>query len=87
MARVKKQTARKSTAKHVNNLRGKLETKRGKGKGKGKKMSGSHEKVKRKKFRYRPGTLALKEIRRLQKTTNLLIPRLPFQRLVREVSD
>lgn len=37
-------------------------------------------KVKR---RYRPGTLALKEIRRYQKTTELLIKHAPFQRLVR----
>eukprot|EP01104_Vermistella_antarctica_P016377 TRINITY_DN555_c3_g1_i1.p1 TRINITY_DN555_c3_g1~~TRINITY_DN555_c3_g1_i1.p1 ORF type:complete len:152 (+),score=26.30 TRINITY_DN555_c3_g1_i1:344-799(+) len=35
--------------------------------------------------RRRPGTLALKEIRRYQHTTNLLIPKLPFSRVVREV--
>lgn len=34
--------------------------------------------------RYRPGTPALREIRRYQKSTELLIPRLPFQRLCRE---
>ena len=34
----------------------------------------------------RPGTLALKEIRRYQKSTELLIRKLPFQRLVREVA-
>ena len=44
------------------------------------------QKVKTKKRRYRPGTLALKEIRRYQKTTDLLIKRLPFQRLVREIA-
>ena len=42
--------------------------------------------IKRKKHRYRPGTLALKEIRRFQKSTELLIRRLPFQRLVREIA-
>jgi histone H3 len=31
---------------------------------------------------YCPGTVALKEIRRFQKTTNLLIKKAPFQRLV-----
>ena len=36
--------------------------------------------------RYRPGTKALMEIRKYQKSTNLLIPRLPFSRLVREVA-
>ena len=35
--------------------------------------------------RYRPGTVALREIRRYQKTTDLLIKKLPFQRLVREI--
>ena len=39
----------------------------------------------RRKRRYRPGTLALKEIRKYQTSTNLLIRKLPFQRLVREV--
>jgi histone H3 len=33
--------------------------------------------------RYRPGTVALREIRRYQKSTELLIRKLPFQRLVR----
>ena len=37
--------------------------------------------------RYRPGTVALREIRRYQKTTNLLIKKAPFQRLVREVAQ
>ena len=39
----------------------------------------------RRKRRHRPGTLALKEIRKYQTSTNLLIRKLPFQRLVREV--
>ncbi len=39
----------------------------------------------KKPHRYRPGTVALREIRRYQKTTELLIRRLPFQRLVREI--
>ena len=34
--------------------------------------------------RARPGVRALREIRVLQRTTNLLIPRLPFARVVRE---
>ena len=40
----------------------------------------------RKPRRYRPGTVALKEIRRYQKSTELLIRKLPFQRLVREIT-
>ena len=39
------------------------------------------------KTRFRPGALALKEIRRYQKSSELLIRRLPFQRLVREIAQ
>ena len=35
--------------------------------------------------RYRPGTIALREIRRYQKSTELLICKLPFQRLVHKI--
>lgn len=35
--------------------------------------------------RFRPGTVALREIRQYQKTSCLLIRKLPFQRLVREI--
>ncbi|ONK61660.1 uncharacterized protein A4U43_C08F32260 [Asparagus officinalis] len=38
----------------------------------------------KRKFRYRPGTVALREIRKLQKSVDLLIPSAPFIRLVRE---
>ena len=41
----------------------------------------------KKRYRYRPGTVALKQIRRYQKTTELLIRKLPFQRLVREIAS
>lgn len=41
----------------------------------------------KRKKRYRPGTVALREIRKYQKTTNLLIRKLPFQRLVREIAN
>ncbi len=41
----------------------------------------------KKPHRFRPGTVALREIRRYQKTTELLIRKLPFQRLVREVAQ
>jgi histone H3/H4 len=37
--------------------------------------------------RYRPGTVAIREIRKYQKSTDLLIRKLPFQRLVREVAQ
>ena len=39
----------------------------------------------KKPHRYRPGTVALREIRKYQKTTELLIRKLPFQRLVKEI--
>ena len=36
--------------------------------------------------RYRPGTVALREIRQFQKSTDLLIRKLPFQKVVREIA-
>lgn len=44
----------------------------------------THAGVKKPK-RFRPGTVALREIRKYQKSTELLIRKLPFQRLVREI--
>ena len=37
--------------------------------------------------KYRPGTVALHEIRRYQKSTELLIRKMPFQHLVREITQ
>ena len=45
-------------------------------------MGGLKEK---KKQRFRPGTVALREIKRYQKSTDMLLPRAPFQRLVRHI--
>ena len=77
MARTK-QTARKSTG-------GKAPRKHLAGKKKGGKRPATGG-VK-KPHRYRPGTVALREIRRYQKSTDLLIRKLPFQRLVREIAQ
>ena len=70
-----KQTARKTTG----------------GKAPRKQLASKHGRKKemttKKKHRYRPGTVALREIRRYQRTTDLLIRKLPFQRLVREVAE
>ena len=41
----------------------------------------------KKPHRYRPGTVALREIRKFQKSTDLLIRKLPFQRVVREIAQ
>jgi histone H3 len=41
----------------------------------------------KKPHRYRPGTVVLREIRKYQKSTDLLIRKLPFQRLVREIAQ
>ena len=49
--------------------------------------STNNQNATRKAFRYRPGTKALMEIRKYQKKTDLLIRRLPFQRVVKEISD
>ena len=60
---------------------------------KGKKVQGggktlpASQQGKPKPRRYRPGTVALREIRHYQKSTELLIRKLPFQRLVREIAQ
>ena len=41
----------------------------------------------KKPHRYRPGTVALREIRRYQKGSSLLLRKLSFQRLVREIAQ
>lgn len=39
----------------------------------------------KRKNRFKPGTVALREIKRYQKSTNLLLPRASFQRVVRSI--
>lgn len=41
----------------------------------------------KKAHRYRPGTVALREIRKYQKSTDLLFRKLPFQRIVKEIAQ
>jgi len=41
----------------------------------------------KKPHRFRPGTVALREIRRYQRSTEMLLRKLPFQRLVREIAQ
>ena len=45
---------------------------------------GMKDKAKR---HYKPGTVALREIKRYQKSMNMMLPRAPFQRLVRSISS
>uniref|UniRef100_A0A1D1ZF82 Histone H3-like centromeric protein HTR12 n=1 Tax=Anthurium amnicola TaxID=1678845 RepID=A0A1D1ZF82_9ARAE len=45
------------------------------------------DKSKRKPHRFRPGTVALQEIRRYQKSWSLLIPKAPFVRIVKEITN
>ena len=72
MARTK-QTARKSTG----------------GKAPRKQLASTNNKTAppKRPHRYRPGTVALREIRKYQKSAELLIRKLPFQRLVREIAQ
>lgn len=77
MARTK-QTARKSTG--GKSVRKELAHKSGKT---AQGVTGGIKKP----HRFRPGTVALREIRRYQKSTELLIRKLPFQRLVREIAQ
>ena len=41
----------------------------------------------KKPHRYRPGTVALREIRKYQASTNLLIPMMPFYRLFKQIAE
>ncbi len=81
MARTK-QTARKSTGgKAPRKVASKAKKELGQA---GKKaVSGGVKKP----HRFRPGTVALREIRKYQKSTELLLRKLPFQRLVREIAQ
>ena len=54
---------------------------------KGKKLPASQQGQKKKPLKYHLGTVALREMRRYQKSTELLIRKLPFQRLVREIAQ
>ncbi|RZC91352.1 hypothetical protein C5167_027414 [Papaver somniferum] len=42
---------------------------------------------KKRSYRHKPGTKALQEIRKLQKSIDLLLPRAPFVRIVKEITD
>ena len=72
-----KQTARKSTGGKAPRKR--VGTVKTPGNGKGG--------VKKRKHRYRPGTVALREIKKYQRSTNLLLAKGPFARLVREIAQ
>lgn len=72
-----KQTAKKSTGGKA--PRRSLSTKAARG-------TGDHDVVK-KPYKYRPGTVALREIRKYQKSHDLLIRKLPFTRLVRQIAQ
>src|ERR1044071_3947470 len=77
MAVTTKQTAVKSKA-----------TKRPMGQKKAKKSAaGAGASGMKRSFRWRPGTVALREVRRLQKSTELLVAKAPFSRLVREIAE
>ena len=82
MARTK-HTARKSIGKAPGKTPGKARPSMTKGR----RSKFSTTRTHGKSFKYRPGTVALREIRKFQMSTHLLIPRLPFQRLVREIAQ
>lgn len=74
MARTKDTAVKKSTKKASKKV------------GKKKSTKSSNSSGVKKTHRFRPGTVALREIRRYQKGTELLLRKAPFQRLVREVA-
>ena len=54
---------------------------------KAKKKSAPAEGGVKKTRRFRPGTVALREIKRYQKETHTLLPKAPFQRFVRAICE
>ena len=76
-----KQTASRSTGGKA--PRGRYKTQHGRKMASSSQCEGGERKPLR---RFRPGTVALRQIRKYQKFTELLIRKLPFQRLVREVA-
>ena len=52
---------------------------------KAKEAKAAEDRKQLKKRRFRPGTVALREIKAYQKTTRSLIPLAPFQRLVKDI--
>jgi histone H3 len=74
-----KQTARKSTG-------GKAPRKALAGKAARKAGPGTKGNT-RKPYRYRPGTVALRDIRKYQNSTHKLLRKRPFQRLIREIAE
>ena len=83
MARTK-QTAKKNASPHTGLGGGKVQSLAA-----AKRAAAARKKAQagKKKRRFRPGTVALREIRRYQKSTELLIRQAPFRRLVREIMD
>jgi len=76
----------KAIAKEVNKMTVKVNS--DKSKAIKKKSAPAEGGVKDKKtIRYKPGTVALREIKRYQKSNELLLPRAPFQRLVRAIAE
>ena len=51
------------------------------------KPANQEDRTERRKHRFRPGVVALREIRKYQKSSDLLLRKLPFQRLVREIAN
>lgn len=80
MARTK-QTARQSTTTKKSRSIG-----TGTAATEGKAVASKVEKKERKPHKWRPGTVSIREIKKYQKSTDLLLRKLPFQRLVREVT-
>ena len=68
-------------------LQPKVSKRKGKAKGGVKTLPPAQQPTKKKPRRYRLGSVALREIRQYQKSTELLIRKLPFQQLLRELAQ
>ena len=73
----------KQTAPKRHSTATKMEARAG---GKAAKLGAGVGKKERKPHRFRPGTVALREIKRFQKSVDTLIPKAPLKRLIREIA-
>ena len=86
MARTK-QTARKSTGGKAPTEQLATSSARSAARKAGVRKASGQAGGRKKPHRYRPGTVALRQIRRYQKSTELLLRKEPFRRTVREIAE
>ena len=87
VSKTKKVSTKKSAVKKVSSASKKINKKTAPAKAGVKKASQSQKDGEKKKHRFKPGTVALREIKKYQKSTEMLLAKAPFHRLVRSIAQ